>query len=80
MASIQTEYTILAKDKTGKTHKQAGMTGMFIIEESNLHALTNLYFFLLRDFILKQLSSSDHALDGFKHYTVRFENITIEQD
>lgn len=80
MANIEAEYTILAKDKTGKTHKQAGMTGMTIIEESNLHALTNLYFFLLQDFIVKQLATNDNALDGFKHYTVRFENITIERD
>ncbi len=80
MAEIQAEYTILAKDKTGKTHKQAGMTGMTIIEESNVHALTNLYFFLLQDFVIKQLSDCDASLNGFKHYTVRFENITIEQD
>ena len=80
MASIEVEYTLLAKDKAGKTYKQAGRTGMSIIEENNVHALTNLYFFLLLDFVIKQLSDCDENLNGFKHYTVRFENIKIERD
>lgn len=75
---IDVEYRIRATTKTGQTIKRSGHCGLTIIEESLHHAFTNVYFFVLAEFIKQELGGDSSQLTLLKNYSFKIKKICIK--
>jgi len=75
---INVEYQITARVKTGRTIKRIGECTLFIIEESLHHVLTNLYYFVLAEFIKQEFGGDANQLTLLENYTFQIDNICIK--
>ena len=57
---INVQYQINAQTKTGRNINRVGNCGLSIVEESLHHVLTNVYFFVLAEFIKQEFGGDSN--------------------
>lgn len=75
---INVDYKINAQTKTGRSINRTGDCGLFIIEESLHHVLTNVYYFVLAEFIKQEFGGDANQLTLLENYTFQIDNICIK--
>ena len=78
MASIEVEFTIIAKDSEGQAIHDNGMCKLSIWEESLDDVFTNIFFHVLKGFVLRHLGKDYDQLEQLKQYAVILENFKYQ--
>lgn len=75
---INVQYQINAQTKTGRNINRVGNCGLSIVEESLHHVLTNVYFFVLAEFIKQEFGGDSNQLTLLEKYTFQIDTICIK--
>ena len=75
---IGVNYKIIAQTKSGQSIHRVGYCSLSVMEESLHNAFTNIYFFVLAEFIKQDLSNDASQLDKLEEYLFLIDNIRIK--
>lgn len=75
---ISVQYSLMAKTKKGEIIKRVGKCELSIIEETLHDVLTNVYFFVLAEFVKQEFGGEASQLSSLEIFSFLLDDICID--